>query len=333
MFEMTVENLTNYLKAAAELEASIYRQEKVKKQAQYELKYKAPSKPNVEKPVDPMSKMQPPPEPKLLNEAGGYFPVALFLIIGVIGLVVFFSTGSTKDDLDYLGLCISVFSLLIFFLMFFITRSVLRDNAKAMERYKEKCNEYEISCATAKAEYDQAMVEYKHKNKIAYDQYEEEVRLAKRNYDAAQNAVCQLDSPLEETKQALSTLYSMDIIYPKYRELVAMCTMYEYFVTGRCSELTGPNGAYNLYESELRQNLIINRLDTIISNLEMIRQNQYMLYQEMKNTNTILGNISSDVSKILKSAQQIEKASNITAYCAQVTAQNTEALKYIALIN
>jgi len=330
MFEMTVENLTNYLKAAAELEASIYRQEKAKKQAQYELKYKAPSKPNIEKPVDPMSKMQPPPEPKLHN-AGGYSTAALFLIIGVIGLVLFFST---EDDIRYMSLLfIIVPSFLMFFLFFFGTRSDLRDNAKAMERYKEKCKEYEISCATAKAEYDQAMEEYKHKNKIAYDQYEEEVRLAKRNYDAAQNAVCQLDSPLEETKRALSKLYSMDIIYPKYRELVAMCTMYEYFVTGRCSELTGPNGAYNLYESELRQNLIINRLDTIISNLEMIRQNQYMLYQEMKNTNTILGNISSDVSKILKSAQQIEKASNITAYCAQVTAQNTEALKYIALIN
>ena len=177
------------------------------------------------------------------------------------------------------------------------------------------------------------MKEYDHECALADNEYKERRKLADRNFAAAKEAVSLLDSPIEATKRALEQLYAHDIIFPKYRDLVAMCTMYEYFAAGRCTELTGPNGAYNLYEAELRQNLIINRLDTIISNLEQIRQNQYMLYQEMKTTNTILDNISSDVKQILKSTQEIAEASKITAYCSQVTAQNTEALKYIALIN
>ena len=39
--------------------------------------------------------------------------------------------------------------------------------------------------------------------------------------------------------------------------MTAMCTMYEYFVTGRCDKLSGADGAYNLYETEVRQNIII----------------------------------------------------------------------------
>lgn len=59
--------------------------------------------------------------------------------------------------------------------------------------------------------------------------------------------------------------------------------------------MTGPNGAYNLYELELRQNTVISPLNTIISNLEQIRQNQYILYNELvqitQNTHKIAGEL------------------------------------------
>ena len=115
--------------------------------------------------------------------------------------------------------------------------------------------------------------------------------------------------------------------------MVAMCSIYEYFASGRCTELTGADGAYNLYESQLRQDLIINKIYTIINQLEAIKQNQYVLYSEIKNTNSILADIGKDVKNILENTNKITQNTYITAVCSQVTAKNTEALKYISLIN
>ena len=46
----------------------------------------------------------------------------------------------------------------------------------------------------------------------------------------------------------------------------------------RCYGLTGHEGAYNLYENELRLGHIISTLDSISSDIKEIKQNQRMLY-------------------------------------------------------
>ena len=178
-------------------------------------------------------------------------------------------------------------------------------------------------------DYKDRLEKYEVKRVKVEEEYNEQIKA----YHIAESALKQLDKPLSETQQILEKLYSADIIFPKYRNMVAMCTIYEYFAAGRCTELNGADGAYNLYESELRQNLIINRLDTIIEQLDAIKVNQYTLYTELKKTNEILVGISSDMKELTSTIHRIEDAVHITAYCAQVTAQNTEALKYIALIN
>lgn len=165
-------------------------------------------------------------------------------------------------------------------------------------------------------------------------------QVAKEYTKEVEQEVGQLDKHLSETQQLLKKLYELDYIFPKYRNFVAICSIYEYFVSGRCTELTGADGAYNLYESELRQDLIINRLDKIIDSLEVIKENQYALYSELERTNEILNGISSDMRELVSTvrrieitANRIEDAVHITNYYTQVTAQNTKALKYIALIN
>ena len=72
---------------------------------------------------------------------------------------------------------------------------------------------------------------------------------------------------------ALRALYNTGIIWEKYQNLVAVSTMYEYIASGRCDRLDGPYGAYNLYESELRQNIIIGQLSKIETHLEQIKEN------------------------------------------------------------
>ncbi|MBS7297721.1 MAG: hypothetical protein KIG65_01410, partial [Eubacteriales bacterium] len=71
---------------------------------------------------------------------------------------------------------------------------------------------------------------------------------------------------LNNTYKILDNYYQCNIIFPKYRNFIAISSIYEYFSSGRCSQLEGREGAYNIFENEIRQNIIINNLNYIINN-------------------------------------------------------------------
>ena len=115
-----------------------------------------------------------------------------------------------------------------------------------------------------------------------------------------------IESELEDSVKELSEQYSakqkllgINVIYKKYNDIVAWTTMYEYYLTGRCSELSGPNGAYNLFESETRANIIINKLDIIIDQLDAIKKNQYMLYQVLVSIDEGIKDLGSKMSVVM----------------------------------
>lgn len=182
-------------------------------------------------------------------------------------------------------------------------------------------------------------------------QYSELVALndakVKNIEDNVAQAIKKINDEYWSLKVTLRKLYDMNIIFPKYRNIFAVCSLYEYLASGRCSTLEGHEGAYNIYESELRQELILIKLDVVISQLEDIKQNQYMLYKEMKEMKSILHSISYQTKEILKNTdtiidntniiasntQQIAESSAVTAMCTQAIAKNTEAIKYLSLIN
>ena len=132
-----------------------------------------------------------------------------------------------------------------------------------------------------------------------------------------------------ELSGVLTEYYAADVIFPKYRNLPALTSIYEYLMTGRCEELTGPNGAYNLYEMELRQNTVIAQLNAIITNLEQIRQNQFMLYQELTKLNETTSRISADISAIRGYTVALTELSSLNAYYSAVTAESTSALAFM----
>lgn len=132
-----------------------------------------------------------------------------------------------------------------------------------------------------------------------------------------------------KTSEILNKYYEQDIIYGKYRNFVAITTIYEYLESGRCNELQGSTGAYNLYESELRQNIIIGKLDTIISKLEQIRENQYLLYTAIREGQNQAKMISEQLSQIGQSMEKIEQHTQISAYNESLIAQNTSLLSWI----
>lgn len=123
--------------------------------------------------------------------------------------------------------------------------------------------------------------------------------------------------PYNNVQNLLAELYNQNIIHPKYRSLTAISQFYEYFDTGRCTELEGPDGAYNLYENELRQNIIIDKMDIIISQLDTLNHTMGYMVACMNQTNMLLNSISSSLYKI-------EANTALTAYNTQCIANNTQ---------
>ena len=64
-----------------------------------------------------------------------------------------------------------------------------------------------------------------------------------------------------------------------------VCSLYEYIRAGRCTELEGHEGAYNILETEIRLDRIILQLDKVVAQLEQIKHTQFMLYSAVQESN------------------------------------------------
>lgn len=181
------------------------------------------------------------------------------------------------------------------------------ENASALEAYQQACRKVEQNNARSAAAYDTNLSAWNRSNT------EMQAYMAK---------------PLSESRQLLERYYASEIIYPKYRTLPALTSIYEYFMTGRCTELTGPHGAYNLYEDELRKDTVISQLNTVIENLEQIRHNQYMLYQQVKAIQENTAVIASELQQIKGYTVQIAQLTALNAYYAALNERNTRITMY-----
>lgn len=116
---------------------------------------------------------------------------------------------------------------------------------------------------------------------------------------------------IQNTKGLLKKLYSKDIIYPKYRNFIAMTQICEYIESGRCYTLEGPDGAYNLFESELRQNIIVANLKDINNQLDELNNTMHSICASLSYTNSLINNISNMMSY---NSQCVAYNTNITNY-------------------
>lgn len=208
-----------------------------------------------------------------------------------------------------------------------------QEHETALAKYETDIVKYQQDLKDYEIKYQKEMNDYN--NKVAEANAADEK--IKKDHPIAiskqKEASAVLESNIKETEDVLQKLYDLDVVFPKYRELVALCSMYEYFLTGRVSELKGPDGAYNLFEAELRQNLIITELRNINDQLEAIKQNQYVLYSELKKSNEYLAGISATLTATLETVSRIADAAELNNLLTANMAHNVEAIKYISLIN
>jgi hypothetical protein len=134
-----------------------------------------------------------------------------------------------------------------------------------------------------------------------------------------------------EVSELLEKLYSYNVIYQKYRNFVAVTTFCEYFESGRCKELEGHEGAYNIYENEIRLNYIITKLDEILYRLDEISSNQYKIYSAVCEGNKTADRIYQNSVRTAERIGNIESNAEIIAYNSKITARNSEIIKFMTL--
>lgn len=172
----------------------------------------------------------------------------------------------------------------------------------ALEKYKTECEKIEEKRVLEKRDFDRDFEVWKRYNN-------KNIKL--------------MDAKKTESERALDKLYALDVIYPKYRSLPALTSIYEYLVIGRCNSLTGPDGAYNLYENEIRANAIIWQLSVVIKQLEQIKQNQYALYQQVKEIQSRTNAIERELQQIKGYAVEIASLTALNTFYAATTERNT----------
>lgn len=144
---------------------------------------------------------------------------------------------------------------------------------------------------------------------------------------------------LKSLYDARGQLYGLGIVHNRYQNMVALSTFYDYLTIGRCTELEGINGAYNLYESELRANLIIEKLDDIKDTQYMIHSTLMSIDNNLDYLNTLtttalasVQNMEKNVERIAENTDMIAHNTAISAYYSKINAEMTNALGFMVAL-
>ena len=138
---------------------------------------------------------------------------------------------------------------------------------------------------------------------------------------------------LKDVEKTLSKYYDLDVIYPKYRNLVALTTFAEYLESGRCKSLYGYTGCYNVYEQELRQNTIIGKLDQVLIQLDQIKKVQFATYLAIQQSNAIQSAMLNTCNEMLDETRRENAMLEAQAQDNKIIKRNSEITSTLATLN
>jgi hypothetical protein len=316
--------LKEYLSALIDRYKAIYTARQLRKHIQSQISQLHNENEQKYKPSEP-------PKPPVFVDNSK--PTAEIVAVSICyGLFVFQCIAIVLKILDFFGLeemstPLEIFILILCFALGIIYpfyRVISRTAAKSAARDKaEKDFEH------AKKNYNSALANY-------------EKRVEELSVQREQNIVAieelkrkdkQLEAIITSAENTVAEYFDMNIVFDKYRHFVAVATFYEYLMSGRCDALEGRDGAYNLYETELRQNIIIGKLDEAVNRLSEIRDTQYVLCKAIQESNRTSREIVNELSEINDSARAIEgssasaaKSAKLTEFYTAESARNTKIL-------
>lgn len=236
-------------------------------------------------------KIQPPVQEQVRGDYGGNMilvGVISGLIIGIVSVIIF--TNMAWDNMGIFAIVMGIFAGFIFgigggFLFgvligpAFAAGEKSREQSKANKQFNYNVQQYNIYI----------------NNDSQRVNYELQVR---RKMDHEINL---LNAQMRKSADFEKKLYEAGILDDKYHyNIVATASFYQYFKSHMTYSLgfdrsTGDIGAYRIYENEIRQNLIINKLDIVIQKLDEIISNQYVLFNCLNDANKKLDKLGRDI--------------------------------------
>lgn len=224
-------------------------------------------------------------------------------VIGIIGAVlgfivaVFIPIPNKSDLIDILGAPFESYALRALTFLFKLVLAgaglgaligVILEIVDYKKRVKEKKSTYQSD----KRNYQQWIVNdkirvQKEKKALVYLKYEYETVLQSYN----------------KLKSTRSKLYARNILFEKYRCFTAVSTLYEYFSAGRFTNL---EDAYNQLELEARLDRISLQLNVVISQLEQIKETQYVIYSAITESNNRLDTLIQSSGRIESGVKNLQ---------------------------
>lgn len=303
---MATIDLKAYTTRAKELESAIYTQKRLMESHRIFFDSQRPIEPKkkqINEPIKPFN----PGEPDL------HFNNILTIVSG-IALVIGIIMHIVNDGDSFLSAVFTIVGGATFIGGIYEYFKLSSQHESSKQTYEKQMQEYDIKLSEYKRELSRINKSYP----VEYEEYKEKVSI---HDSKVADIMLQHTDMLKCLEKSINIVYEENVIFPKYRNLVAITAINEYLMSGRCDKLEGPDGAYNLYEMELRQNIIIAQLSSIIDNLEQIRNNQYSLYEELQKSNYT-------INEILAETQRMKESSKLTAYFSGVTALAEASPKY-----
>lgn len=318
---MTPENTQEYLRMILDMETNLYIQNNTINKLYRQLN----SLGNKEKISVPV-----PEEPFI--DSGGH-RAAAGIIIGMIVALIYLLNAvvfNSESSSSAIGEAVNVF---ISFIWAFVIGAIVGiigglivgaiiDGITKSKKENECNREYQIQ-----------LKEYN--RKVELDNQRVQKELVQKRFIREQ--IEMLEEQYKKTSDNLNKLYDYNIIHSEYQHnIVAISSFYQYFCKGITYSLsfdreTGDDGAYKIFENEIRLGIIISKLDDVISKLKDISANQQALYDSITNANKKIQNLTSSVNNMsTRLSSAIDRQTAITEYNAERI--NTE-LRFLNTMN
>lgn len=188
-------------------------------------------------------------------------------------------------------------------------------NTLGTKKYKKEIEKYEKDSAIIDSENQSQLLKYDEQKNIINGRIDD------------------INTDLTDVTKTLGKYYDLDVIYPKYRNLIAITTFIEYLESGRCKSLYGYTGCYNVYEQELRQNTIIGKLDQVLIQLDQIKKIQFATYLAIEKSNALQSAMLNTCNEMLDETKRANATLEAQSQDTKIIKRNSEIVSTISALN
>ena len=290
-----------------------------------------------------------PIEPKMRNPLTNFFSFGegffASLWIGFTAFTIFFKLANSL----FMGLVSGVLLFLCAKYLF-----AIRSTYEEFQRQKSHYEQFDLASYEIQLKNYQSIMEQHQQQQAVFDDALTTCKMMRERIGDKiakfESQKSQVSISRSEIERKLRHLYEKNIIYSKYRNLVALSYIADYLESGIADELSGPNGAYAQYENDARTQKICNSIEELKEIVESgfsnvlhaqsqiyqalveIRGGVYQIQRSVDNVYSALGQAASTLGTLLKNEQEFsERTSQQLAQirqAAEVTAKDTSMIAF-----